>query len=187
MSAGQSVKPRSSSSSSKLPDGPSESAQVGVEACAATASIFLFAQGKTIVCLHHDSLAVERRFEKHSEPVVFLVVDNVSERGAGRLVASSDVGQTTIIWDLFTGDELARFASYEALTVAAWMSNGNIAFGESMHLSGRGCADGTQRTFGEKSSTLNRRHRNTSRPGPFSTPSKPWHRALIAPSMQLGE
>jgi hypothetical protein len=29
-----------------------------------------------------------------------------------------------------TGDELARFASYENLTVAAWMRNGNVAFGK---------------------------------------------------------
>jgi hypothetical protein len=28
-----------------------------------------------------------------------------------------------------TGDEIARFASYENLTVASWMRNGNVAFG----------------------------------------------------------
>ena len=97
--------------------------------CAATASIFLFAQGKSILCLHHDTLAIERTFDKHKEPVVLLSVDNVSERGAGRLVVSYDADSTAIVWDLFTGDELARFASFEPLKVASWMKNGNVAFG----------------------------------------------------------
>lgn len=60
---------------------------------------------------------------------MLLSVDNVSERGAGRLVVSYDAGQTAIVWDLFTGDEIARFASYEPIKVAAWMRNGNVAFG----------------------------------------------------------
>ena len=99
------------------------------EPCAATASLFLFAQGKSITCLHHDSLAIERRFDKHKDTVVLLAVDNVSERGAGRLVVSYDASKTAIVWDLFTGDEVARFASFKAIKVAAWMKNGNIAFG----------------------------------------------------------
>jgi hypothetical protein len=74
-------------------------------------------------------LAVERRFERHNDSVILISVDNISERGAGRLVASYDAGQTAIVWDLFTGDELARFASYEPLKVAAWMKNGNVVFG----------------------------------------------------------
>lgn len=57
-------------------------------------------------------------------------MDNVSERGNGRLVVSYDASQTTIVWDLLTGDEVARFASYEEIRVAAWMRNGNIAFGK---------------------------------------------------------
>ena len=97
--------------------------------CAATASLFLFAQGRSILCLHHDTLAVERRFEKHKQAVVLISVDNVSERGAGRLVVSYDGERTAIVWDLFTGDEIARFASYEQIKVAAWMKNGNVAFG----------------------------------------------------------
>ncbi|EHK45402.1 hypothetical protein TRIATDRAFT_221851 [Trichoderma atroviride IMI 206040] len=36
---------------------------------------------------------------------------------------------TAIVWDLMTGDEISRFVSYETLTVAAWMRNGNVAFG----------------------------------------------------------
>jgi hypothetical protein len=97
--------------------------------CAATASIFLYAQGTRILCLHYDTLAIERRFEKHKETVVLLAVDNISERGSGRLVVSYDAGQTAIVWDLFSGDEIARFASYEHLKVAAWMRDGNVAFG----------------------------------------------------------
>ena len=82
------------------------------------------------MCLHHDTLAIERRFEKHREDVLLISADNVSERGAGRLVVSYDAGQTAIVWDIFTGDEIARFASYEQLRVAVWMRDGNIAFGE---------------------------------------------------------
>ncbi|PBP25712.1 WD g-beta repeat protein [Diplocarpon rosae] len=99
------------------------------EPCAATASMFLYAQGISVVCAHHDTLKIERRFSRHTEDISLLAVDTVSERGAGRLVVSYDVGQTAIVWDCMTGDELARFASYENLTVAAWMRNGNVAFG----------------------------------------------------------
>ncbi|KAL4862907.1 hypothetical protein BDV12DRAFT_35905 [Aspergillus spectabilis] len=99
------------------------------EACASTASLFLYAQGSAILCLHHDTLALERRFENHREEVVFISVDNVSERGAGRLVVSYDASKTAIIWDLFTGSVIARFSSFEELKVASWMRNGNVAFG----------------------------------------------------------
>ncbi|KAJ5141808.1 Drug resistance protein [Penicillium atrosanguineum] len=99
------------------------------EPCASTASLFLYAQSSTILCLHHDTLAVERRFDSHQEDVEFISVDNVSERGAGRLVVSYDVGQTAIVWDIFTGTEIARFASFEHLRVASWMRNGSVAFG----------------------------------------------------------
>jgi hypothetical protein len=82
------------------------------------------------LCLHHDTLAVERRFEKHSKDIQLISADNVSETGAGRLVVTYDVGQTAIVWDLFTGEQYSRFVSYESLRVAHWMRNGNIAFGE---------------------------------------------------------
>ena len=103
--------------------------------CAATASMLLYAQGPSIVCCHHDSLTIERRFSRHAEEVQLLAVDNQSDVGGGRLVVSYDAGQTAIVWDLMTGDEVARFASYENLTVAAWMRNGNVAFGRSSLLS----------------------------------------------------
>src|SRR2546421_12713281 len=51
--------------------------------CAATASLLLFSQGPVIICLHHDTLALERRFTHHNEDIQFISVDNVSERGAG--------------------------------------------------------------------------------------------------------
>lgn len=85
-----------------------------------------------ILCLHHDTLAVERRFALHQDRIAFICVDNVSERGAGRLVVSYDYAQTAIVWDLFTGSEISRFASFEPLHVAAWMRNGNVAFGKDL-------------------------------------------------------
>lgn len=97
---------------------------------AATASMFLYAQGNSVVCCHHDTLTIERRFTRHSDEVQILAVDNQSELGAGRLVVSYDAGQTAIVWDIMSGEEVARFASYEHLTAAAWMRNGNVAFGE---------------------------------------------------------
>ncbi|KKZ68491.1 hypothetical protein EMCG_05850 [[Emmonsia] crescens] len=53
----------------------------------------------------------------------------VSERGAGRLVVSYDVSQTAIVWDIFTGQEISRFASFEHIRVATWLRNGNVSFG----------------------------------------------------------
>jgi len=100
-----------------------------LEPSAATASFFLYAQRSLILCLHHDTLAIERRWDRHREDVQWIAADNVSERGSGRLVVSYDLSQTTIVWDLLTGDEIARFASYEEIRVATWMRNGNIAFG----------------------------------------------------------
>ncbi len=106
--------------------------ELDFEPCASTASIFLYSEDTSVICLHHDTLAIERRFDRHKERILFLAVDNISERGSGRLVASYDAGQTAIVWDLFTGDEIARFASYEPIKVAAWMKNGNVAFGKTI-------------------------------------------------------
>ena len=99
------------------------------EPCAATASYFLYAQNNVILSLHHDTLTVDRRFDRHKEEVLLIAADNVSERGAGRLVVSYDAAQTAMAWDLFTGEEVARFVSYETIKVAAWMRDGSIAFG----------------------------------------------------------
>ena len=142
MSTGQLARHHSSSSGTRpvarsaTPDAPppytdtAPDTGTDFEPCAATASHFLFTQDSSIICLHHDTLAIDRRFEKHRKRILFLSVDNVSEQGAGRLVVSYDEGQTAIVWDVFTGDEIARFASYEPIRVAAWMRNGNVAFGK---------------------------------------------------------
>src|ERR1700712_1354307 len=103
--------------------------QDGFEPCAATAAFFLYSQRNIILCLHQDTLSIERRFERHQEDVRWIEVDNQSEKGAGRLVVSYDLSMTTIVWDLFTGAEIARFASFEELRVSDFMRNGNIAFG----------------------------------------------------------
>ncbi|KAF2093116.1 hypothetical protein NA57DRAFT_69465 [Rhizodiscina lignyota] len=103
-----------------------------LEACAASASFFLYAQRNVILCLHHDTLNIERRFDRHQDDVMWIVIDNVSDHGAGRFVVSYDVGQIAIVWDLMTGDEVARFESYEDLRSAAWMKNGNVAFGNAV-------------------------------------------------------
>lgn len=115
-----------------IPNGKGAASELPFQPCAATASLLLFAQGSVVLCLHHDTLAVDRRFQKHTDDIQLIAVDNVSETGAGRLVVTYDTKQTAIVWDLFTGEQVSRFASYEPLKVAAWMRNGNIAFGMSI-------------------------------------------------------
>lgn len=100
----------------------------------AIVSLTTIIEGTSVVVAHHDSLTIERRFSRHSAEVQLLAVDTQSDIGAGRLVASYDLDMTAIVWDLMTGDEVARFASYETLTCAAWMRNGNVAFGASLPL-----------------------------------------------------
>ena len=140
---------------------------------AATASMFLYAQGNSVVCCHHDTLTIERRFSRHDDEVQILAVDNQSEMGAGRLVVSYDAGQTAIVWDIMSGEEVARFASYEHLTVAAWMRNGNVAFGECPDpetcLSwSPGLANKKQQATRKAIlSFSSRRHQNTFRPEPL--------------------
>jgi len=141
MSSGQRSHNRSKSSSSKRsaparptppPSAPTpENTEHTFEPCAATGSFLLYAQRNTILVLHHDTLSIERRFELHREDVRWITVDNVSERGAGRLAVSYDAGHTTIVWDILTGREVSRFVAYDPINVACFMRNGNIAFGES--------------------------------------------------------
>ena len=140
MSAGQLARQRSGSSTGSRPHHrdivrPStpidtRTDDIDLEPCAATGSVFIYTQGSAICCLHHDTLKLDRRFEKHTEKVLLIAVDNASERGAGKFVVSYDAGLTAIVWDLNSGNEVARFISYEPLKVAAWMRNGNIAFGK---------------------------------------------------------
>ena len=154
MSAGLPARHRSLSSNSKptqiqlpLSKGKGRATEYFAP-CAATASLLLFAQGSNILCLHHDTLAIERIFTQHEYDVKFISVDNVSERGAGRLVVSYDVNQTAIVWDLFTGGEHARFAAFEPIQVAAWMRNGNVAFGRKPRNPDRDMLTGTRQHQG---------------------------------------
>ncbi|KAF2859245.1 WD40 repeat-like protein, partial [Piedraia hortae CBS 480.64] len=100
----------------------------GLGPCAATASFLLYALDREILVLHHGSLAIEKRFSLHRQPVRWIQVDNVSD-SAGRLAVSYDAGNTAIVWDIWTGAELSRFSSYDRLRAASFMRNGNLAFG----------------------------------------------------------
>ena len=140
MSSGHASRHRSHSSTSKpssttqlhRPPAPTltpDNTERELEPCAATASFLLYAQRNLILVLHHDTLAIERRFNLHREDVLWIQVDNASERGSGRLAVSYDQGNTAIVWDILTGGEVARFSSYENIRSAAVMRNGNIALG----------------------------------------------------------
>lgn len=107
-----------------------ENTDAELEPCAATASFLLYAQRNVILIVHHDTLAIERRFELHREDVSWITTDNSSERGSGRLAVSYDTGNTAIVWDILTGGEVARFSAYEHIKTACFMRNGNIAFGK---------------------------------------------------------
>lgn len=139
MSTGEYGRQRSKSSNSKRSYGSRptppptaltpENIDGGFEPCAATASFFLYSQRNVVLVLHHDTLAIERRFDLHREDVQWIAVDCVSERGSGRLAVSYDAGNTAIVWDILSGGEIARFSAYEHMRVATFMRNGNIAFG----------------------------------------------------------
>lgn len=107
-----------------------ENSNAEFEPCAATASFLLYAQRNQVLVLHHDTLAIERRFDLHREDVLWISVDNASERGSGRLAVSYDAGNTAIVWDILTGGEVSRFSAYETIKTAIFMRNGNIAFGK---------------------------------------------------------
>lgn len=106
-----------------------ENPERAFEPCAATGSFLLYAQRNVILCLHHDTLAIEKRIVLHRGDVRWICLDNASERGAGRLAVSYDTANMAIVWDIFTGVEVSRFTPMEEIKVAAWMRNGNIAFG----------------------------------------------------------
>ena len=195
MSAGQLARQRSSSSGTRpsirsttpvIPRPVEFNPEFDFEPCAATASLFLFTQGSSIICLHHDTLDVERRFESHKEQILFLSVDNVSD-SAGRYVVSYDASQTAIIWDLFTGAERARFASFEPIRAGAWLKNGSIAFGN-LHtrLEGDILTDIVKVIRKEASSCLSLPHQNIYLRGQSATLSQPLRRGQIAKHMQLG-
>jgi hypothetical protein len=99
------------------------------EACTSTAAFFIYAQQSVILSLHHDTLAVERRFIGHKDDVLWIEADNMSDRGGGRMIASYDNSMKTIFWDVMDGEEKARVEPYGDIRVAAWMKNGHISFG----------------------------------------------------------
>lgn len=103
--------------------------------CSANARFFFFAQGSTVLCLHYDSLGVERKFQRHAEDVILIVADTVSDEGmsVGRVV-SVDASKEAVVWDSETGEEISRYTSYEDLQTAAWMRNGNLALGKNSAL-----------------------------------------------------
>lgn len=161
------------------------------EACATTATFFLYAQQNLILSLHHDTLAVDRRFDKHRDEVLMIVADNVSDRGAGRLVVSYDASQTAIVWDLFTGSEVARFASYETIKAAAWMRDGAIAFGGFHTIASEDHAPSMPLTLAQvtrkvQSYSSTRKHRSTSILVLSSTPLLLWRRLLTVEPLPLG-
>ncbi|OAQ96414.1 hypothetical protein LLEC1_00889 [Akanthomyces lecanii] len=100
--------------------------------CGATASMFLYVQGTSVVCCHHDSLTIERRFTGHQHEVLLLAIDNHSQFGGGRIAASYDTSKRMIIWDLVTGETLKNFTAVADCQISAitWMRNGNLAFGD---------------------------------------------------------
>ncbi|EJP61793.1 IDC1 protein [Beauveria bassiana ARSEF 2860] len=100
--------------------------------CGATASMFLYVQGTSVVCCHHDSLTIERRFTGHQFEVILLAIDNHSQYGGGRIAASYDSSSRMMIWDLMTGEVLKSFTSIGdgLITAIAWMRNGNLVFGD---------------------------------------------------------
>ncbi|KAF6528262.1 hypothetical protein HZS61_008564 [Fusarium oxysporum f. sp. conglutinans] len=77
-----------------------------------------------------DSCEFLGRVEKQVQGTQFRRQDVPGRPVAVDFVVSYDAGQTAIVWDLMTGDEISRFASYDHLNVAAWMKNGNVAFGD---------------------------------------------------------
>lgn len=155
------------------------------EPCAATASFFLYAQRNQILVLHHDTLSIERRFDLHREDVLWIAVDNVSDRGSGRLAVSFDTGKTAIVWDILSGGEVARFSAYEHMRTASFMRNGAIAFGKYVFCIARSNTNVYQRTTRVTSSYSNPPHRNTFPPGPYSIRSPRLHQLPIAGPLPL--
>ncbi|KAI5815327.1 WD40-repeat-containing domain protein [Pyronema omphalodes] len=102
-----------------------------LQPCSASNDFYIFTQGASVVVVRHDSLALERRFEGHTEEVTVIAVDNSSGTLPTRIV-TVDTSKTAIIWSLENGVEISRFVAYDDIQSAAWMKNGNLAFGDSI-------------------------------------------------------
>ncbi|KAF8545235.1 WD40-repeat-containing domain protein [Trichophaea hybrida] len=118
-------------SSSSIPNNTNNNTLTKLHPCSASSEHVLYSQGSSILCLRHESLELERRFEGHTEDVTFISVDSCSDTLPSRVV-SVDTSKTAIIWYLQTGEEISRFSSYDDIHTAAWMKNGNLAFGDCM-------------------------------------------------------
>lgn len=109
-----------------------------LEPCSATARLFLYAQGSSVVCLQYETLQVERRFERHQDDVSIIAAEASSDEAAPHRVVSVDRSKLAIVWDANSGEEISRFTAFEEIRVAAWMKNGNLAFGMELSFAGRG-------------------------------------------------
>lgn len=96
--------------------------------CTATAAFFLLAYKNAVYCLHHDTLTLERKLDTHKADIAIVTAD--IENTDGRLAVSYDNGSNAIIWDLFTGTEISRFATVEFARVISWLRDGHLAFGK---------------------------------------------------------
>lgn len=91
--------------------------------CAATATSFLYVEHNSVVCCCRKTLALQRLFGRHSDPVTLLVPNCTME-----LVVSCD-SKTAIVWNPESGEEINRISFPERITAAAWMGNGNVVLG----------------------------------------------------------
>lgn len=129
----------STSQSSRAPSVVSESTATArednsdientLQPCAASARNFLYSLESSVLCLRHDSLDMERRFERHTEKITHLAVDSINPEQPR--VVSVDDARNAIVWDLDSGDEIATYRPEDEVTVVAWMKNGNLVFGKS--------------------------------------------------------
>ena len=101
----------------------------GPKPCSASENLVLHAHGSSVHCLRHESLVLERRFERHNHDVTIISVDNSASYTSGSRVVTVDTSRTAIIWDMATGEEISRHCALEDILVATWMKNGNLVFG----------------------------------------------------------
>jgi hypothetical protein len=102
----------------------------GLQPCGASSTMVLHAQGSVIQCRHHESLTLERHFDRHTADVTVISIDNSSDEGAyPPRTVSVDTAKIAIVWELETGNEISRFEAFEDIRAAAWMKNGNLVFG----------------------------------------------------------
>jgi hypothetical protein len=97
--------------------------------CAATSALFLFARENVIYCIRHSTLTLARKLKKHEADVIFVTPNNISVTDSGGTAISYDREHNAIIWDLYSGEELARLASFASIRVASWMPDDRVLLG----------------------------------------------------------